>query len=53
MPYDRLDYLRQQAKELLQKGFSEAYIEAVLYTGAYSMTEINQAIKNVKEMFQT
>jgi len=46
--YNRINYLRQSVKELLQKGLSDAYIEATLYTGAFSMDEINQAIIDVK-----
>lgn len=50
MYYRRIDYLRQSIKELLNYGLSEAYIEAKLYNGQYSVAEIQQAIKDVKEM---
>jgi hypothetical protein len=50
MYYTRIDYLRKSVQELLNYGYSDAYIEAVLYTGAYSITEIQQAIIDVKSM---
>lgn len=50
MYYRRLEYLRKSVKELLQYNYSDAYIEAVLYTGAFSMQEINQAITDVKSI---
>mgnify|MGYP006992519201 CR=1 FL=1 len=48
--YDRLNYLRTKVKELLQHGLSDAYIEATLYTGAFSMQEINTAIDDIKSI---
>ena len=50
MYHTRLDYLRQSVKELLEYGYSDAYIEAVLYTGAFSMQEINTAIDDIKSI---
>jgi len=48
MYYNRMNYLRESVKELLQKGLSDAYIEAKLYTGEFSMDEINTAIADMK-----
>ncbi len=53
MYYNRLEYLRKSVSELLEYGLSEAYIEAKLYTGEYSMTEIKQAIKDIKAILET
>lgn len=50
MYYNRIDYLRKNVQELLNYGYSDAYIEAVLYTGAYSITEIQQAIIDIKSL---
>jgi hypothetical protein len=50
MYYTRLNYLRQSVKELLEYGYSDAYIEAVLYSGDYSMQEINTAIADMKSI---
>lgn len=49
--YNRIEYLRANVKSLLEAGLSIAYIEAKLYTGEYSMTEINKAIQDVKLMY--
>jgi hypothetical protein len=48
---NRIDYLRAEVKRLLENNCSDAYIEATLYTGAYSMTEITTAIIDVKQMY--
>jgi hypothetical protein len=50
MYHNRLNYLRQSVKELLEYGYSDAYIEAVLYTGEFSMQEINTAIADMKSI---
>lgn len=53
MPYyNRIEYLRAKVKELLKYGLSEAYIEAKCFTGEYSMTEIKQAIEDVKAVYE-